>query len=739
MEEIDEAIQSLEQNSSLCALLDERCEQKRLCKFIVSKILDFASRPEPGIFFIQLPVEELSNNPKKQDKLWLEFVNACALALRLSLKSQNLIPETLTYPGDWYKSGDTFLVIPEENDQYDYYFLEVPKTQNKNNKVKLNFICSNPKFAAHSSEKQRILQSAQKIVRLTSIPNQRRLNNGFESCKEEISLLDYHIDESKALSGVIVCPSANNRSIDWAGVFVKPVVELVNTGRFQNVPKSTISLLVGDRSFPHLANRLINGVGRNGISEKLIFIGTKPTENILKNSELHQISFPDAYNLLATSKKQTYKDPVFISIKFEWLDQTLSSLQSLLNEYNDSIADDVAKHIYNATRKWLSSMDFNSVSLKKFKEYFKDQIGKELSEDQDDLYDKLSDWVESLTYEGSSNPKKDYISKNFPQSKLINTRRSIKRQLKGHADNTEYILDAPFHIGNPDFYTKATKSEDPISTVLRFHLYAEIKALYYECESGLMKRTQAAIKKDALYEQMEISDSSIDNDWEEFLANYVDCGEYYSSSFSNSDTGTSVEFSDGTKEILNGDVLISEEDTWRAIHVESLDNESGTRIIFYNSGEDDMFTTLSRRFYGLSEDNSPEYYSGLWQEALRKIVEGMDSSAQKAFCKECGISRAVLNNHINGTSLFMHRKKMDRVLAILVEKKYLSESECQQVKASRAFLTGTCIKFGQQLKDALYTYKIDKYITPFMVTLLEKSNMGIEDISNHFLIEKVLK
>ena len=144
--------------------------------YIVVKFL----QSEEKILFVQFPIEDLTNKENKKDQYWDEICDVIAYAIRLAMKSGELRPSELSYPGDWYKNGDTFLLLSSEEAEHPYYFL-----QDENDR--LIFRCLNPNYAPPKTTKNSLIQNAKVIYRLTAIPGQTK--KGYDSCCKEIEIL----------------------------------------------------------------------------------------------------------------------------------------------------------------------------------------------------------------------------------------------------------------------------------------------------------------------------------------------------------------------------------------------------------------------------------------------------------------------------------------------------------------------------------------------------------------------
>lgn len=95
----------------------------------------------------------------------------------------------------------------------------------------------------------------------------------------------------------------------------------------------------------------------------------------------------------------------------------------------------------------------------------------------------MEDWASGLTYNSDSNPKLAKATE-LGAVKAVDLDHSIYRQVKGlGGEGNIIVIDAPPHTNNPQYV-------NPITTLMRFHNFARVKALYYsEVETRLMDRT----------------------------------------------------------------------------------------------------------------------------------------------------------------------------------------------------------------------------------------------------------
>ena len=709
---------------------------------ICYEVLHFLNDSEEQVLYFNMPAEEYTNDVKKQDEYWRKTCDIVALALRLALRQDRLNPSELSYPGTWYNENDKFLLIPDENDGEPYYYLNGVRN---NNNTTLTFIwrplvkkgvkrgdCAYPIW-----KKNEVIKSAKAIYRLNDIPGQ--LNRGFTSCNNEINILNLYDNENARYStGFIVC-SPDYGKYKFAGEDVLPVVNMLNAN--SRIPRSAdIAIVVGDKAFDRI-QQLLNALHPYGPIQKLIVYGSQPTMYLLERKpQTVTLTFKDIHDYCAANRNVEYVNPEFIAIDFPWLTDSMQSLKNILDKYRDQIGDDNAKHIYNMSRKIFADINFSRKKLNNFKEYFPKFLDKILDNIyNEDVFSELEDWASGLTYNSDSNPKLEKVTE-LGAVKAVDLDHSIYRQVKGlDGEGNIIVIDAPPHTNNPQYV-------NPITTLMRFHNFARVKALYYsEVESRLMDRTSFNIRRDPLYYEDIPEEQNVTADDAAFrIEDYFENDETVNYSVRRVYSVDRIEFTDKTKEIIYGDVLVYEPDeSLRRMPFNVIENPSGLTITYYsqNAEESDLFNKLASAYCNLPIDRDIQYYSDLWQERLKTFVSQLDRNGISRLCQEVGIKRNVLNNHIKGKSMFMRKRPLNIILSKLISAGLLTEDEAKYVKAARKFMQVNYIDFGLKLKSALLDYKLnpDGDLPSFMQDLLDRTGSTMDELENNFLKTKTIK
>lgn len=716
----------------------ERYDFPRLYLRICYEILHFLNDSEEQILYINMPAEEYTNTVKRQDEYWRKNCDIVALALRLALKQDRLDPSKLSYPGTWYNENDKFLLIPDENDKEPYYYLNGVRN---NNNTTLTFIwrpLPNRGLCGYNRQKKNeVIKSAKAIYRLNDIPGQ--LNRGFTSCNNEINILNLYDNENARYStGFIVC-SPDYGKYKFAGEDVLPVVNMLNAN--SRIPRSAdIAIVVGDKAFGRI-QQLLNALHPYGPIQKLIVYGSQPTMYLLERKpQTVTLTFKDIHDYCAANRNVEYVNPEFIAIDFPWLTDSMQSLINILDKYRDQIGDDNVKHIYNMSRKILADINFSKTRLNNFKEYFLKFLDKILDNIyNEDVFSELEDWASGLTYNSDSNPKLAKATE-LGAVKAVDLDHSIYRQVKGlGGEGNIIVIDAPPHTNNPQYV-------NPITTLMRFHNFARVKALYYsEVETRLMDRTSFNLRRDPLYYEDIPEEQNVTADDDAFrIEDYFENDETVNYSVRRVYSVDRIEFTDKTKEIIYGDVLVYEPDeSLRRMPFNVIENPSGLTITYYsqNAEESDLFNKLASAYCNLPIDRNIQYYSDLWQERLKTFVSKLDRNGISRLCQEVGIKRNVLNNHLEGRSMFMRKRPLNIILSKLISAGLLTEDEAKYVKAARKFMQVNYIDFGLKLKSALLDYKLnpDGDLPSFMQDLLDRTGSTMDELENNFLKTKTIK
>lgn len=713
-------------SADICANLPKSFP--KLYERIVYIILKFL-QTEEKVLFLQFPIEDLSNKEKKKSQYWDEICDVIAYAIRLSMRLCKLQPSELLYPGDWYKKGDNFLLLSPPNAKYPYFFLNAIE---KNKQPMLTFQCGNSDFrGAKKSEKIQFIQNARVIYELNACP--AHLNSGYERCCTELEFLKCRRFENEQFStAVAICP-AYSHTLPHAGTYVKPTVDIRRTN--PDYPPSDILAIVGDNAFG-LVQGAINSLAPYGPTKKVLAFGTQPTEPLLESKPVTiTLSFQEIHAYCAPNNVK-YFAPEFIEIDFQWLKDVLIALKDILEKYFEQLGDTICKHIYNLTRSILADIEFSNEKLERFKEYFVKFLEDRIQEEEaPDFYDEIMIWLDRLSYDSESNPKQNYVRNKG--GIIILSDRSISKQLKGQeAYGSKFILDSPCHVCQGD--------DNPISTVMRYHLFPQLRCIYYkDIETLIKNRAEKNISKDPFFSVDAVPASPhLEVSGVVKLEDYFDLETYQRDFYSVVYGAENVVFTDGSNEQLSGDVILSMNDKLKRIPVTNIMEKEGKTIIYYsqNTSNREIFNHLFNEYHNFPEGKDVDYYVTIWQDALRKLIEQTPKESLEALCKELKITKSVLKNHIDSKSKFMRNSKFDKVLDVLKAKGLITDEDKQYIKAAKKFYNSNSISFGSKLKDALYIFRLDNNKkSSFLKELESRTGYTAEKLMNEFLCSKTIK
>lgn len=721
--------------------LDEYFNENRnvfpdLYKRCYYEMIEFLKDKDNKILFINIPIEELSDNDNGQENCWIDLCNFIVWVQRISLKKDKFDSSQLGYrEGDesWYKVGDFFLLVPENNNQHNYYYLSAEKFRDGKKITFRNHSLRGEGniYNINNEQKKALIQNAKSIYRICRIPDQ--LNAGFSACENEIKLLEIcnPIVDSEFKRATLMC-SPCPQSLSNAGKYVYPIVTVLNAnGRVQ---ASDIVVVIGDKTFGSVQN-LINSLTPRGPIKKLIVIGSQQPQYLL-NQDYKEVvySFKDMYDYCASDrfkKKNEYNDPKFVEIDFPWLVETLKNLQEILNGMIGIIGEENKRHLYNYVRMIFSDINFSKTVFENFKVYFCNYIDENIEDVS--VGKKLKEWINFLSYDCDSNPKLDYSNAQNGNRKIITPRKSIARQVRGGWGYYIY-LDAPIHRGD-------NSSVDDITMVMRYHNFAKIVGLYYTgIESGLKTYSERNLKKDPLYSIVnEFNEQDRTNNFN--LDDYIvtDEIENYIKRIYRYDQNV-VEFTDGDSLSIDGKVLLWDMDKeyceLRAF--DDIDKPNGRTITYYssNSSNSDMFDQLFKHYLGLPEDGDIDTYSNLWHRKLKEYL-GDDEIKKEQFCKKINISSQILKNQLDGISKFIQsNSSMEKALNILLENNKIDDKQKEYIMKARKCNNSESISFGAKLKSSLLKYKMNGEMDAEITYILGDLNINIDNIVNEFLYTK---
>lgn len=699
--------------NNYCTLLPEGLPN--LYKRISSEIIKFLNDNEHKILYLQWPTEELTNKTNKKGTLWQEICDVISYAIRVCLKPQY----------EYNKAKNYFIRCGEE----EYY---IKKDENSNRVIAPFYNCPyRKKLNFTGKNKESLLNSAiqDKNFYEIEIPNDNKKNLS-KKVKEEVCVLSsnkYFQNENLQTAAIYCSPYYDFK---LAGQYVYPKVETFNSNG--DFVKKDVIAIIGDKVFDKI-QRIVNINPK-----KLIVFGTSH-HNYLMNQNPYVVTFTlkEAYEYCNTKNNYKYVEPQFIAIKFDWLSNKIKELNDclrLLQQEDNGLIDEDIRFILNLFRYPLTSINFTRNDLEEYKKSLIDYIDERLYNIREDTFDKIVEWIECISYEeyNNTNPKKKYLESQN-NCIFIDINRSIQRQLNDDINdkfNGKLVMDLPK-------YSRDVPIEFPICNIMRYRLYAQVIVLYYEdIQDDNMRYVKNSLNNNPYFPNHNAEQESTNMNGAYRLEDYMyDYIEYLNES--NSSQFETIYFVNDTFAQITGDVLLHKDNgEYQYINAKDINQYSGRTITYYV--KHDCFDDLMRGFLGLPKDRGIDYYVTQWHNALQQYIsiEGSEN-----FCREFGISQQILNNHLNGTSNFLTKRKFEKVLRFLKERGYLDEEEMKFVLAARNMQGVENIKFGKKLKESLFEHIINpesnKYETFFNKILSEESTK--ESLCEKFLSTNIIR
>lgn len=731
------------------------------------EIAKFLKDDKDRILFLQWPTEELSNNETKAQQYWKDLMVAVGITARTFLRHIN--PQEFFTGVEQYK-GDNFLMVSDESTIYHliitqenriivckkqrtiqpYGRLRDPFASNDNN-IPATYL---PVITTRT-EKETILKSLKEIYKTTDFIIERidyrwvargNYNPWLDRSKNEIKILnlrpqEYQKYKNAAFYGSNMDLNAQEKAL--IGENIEPIVKLHNTNS-ENT-RADIVIIYGDNQFERI-DYYINSLGP---VKKLIIIGSVPTDYLLQQE--HQsvkFSFQEA---CAYCGGKFYK-PEFIELDFPWLRETLQSLHSVLSELHrdEGVSLDILRHIFHIAKKFLGYIDFSKDKLPSLKDDLHNTIENNYGDTLSyEVLERLDTWISDLNYDDSSNPKSEYFN-NYRCGNRMKVKFSPaykpKRQLNalGGRSRNHIIIDLPFSI-NPGLET--------ITNICRYHLFDHIVGLYYKdipdfygsmpSYKDLMEKS---LKRNPLFKDIYTPDDEAETDDRKFtLEDFVyDDKEYYDKGFYRIyDTPKPVEFTDGTNAVITGNILLHDRENLIKLRFQDLEDDySGKIITYYDNSDPELFESFVRKHLRLPEGRDIQNYVTLWHDILKDYVETLDEDELDNFCRNLGITRNVLNNHLNDVSNFMRPRALTKFLNQMRSIGRISEEDRINVLKARQLMKSEHQSFGSELKDALLDYyrlNGECQLPEAVLRVIEDADLDINEIITKFIKTNTLK
>lgn len=536
-------------------------------------------------------------------------------------------------------------------------------------------------------------------------------------------------------------PKANdNRSNPlWESPFFDSAVRFCHkhsdfTGRGK---PAEIVVVIGDKNYraPEIWNMTPG-------TKKIIYIGSEPPRD---NLLTYAFSVREMYRYCAVNAEQIYNEPQIKYLKFPWLNERKQELEGILDRCARTDATLSPQIQQNCLRKLLlpfANALFDSDKLNALKADDDVKIAELLDiEAQKSTYDAIYDWYHSLSYEGK-NPKWIYMLELSESGAICLPKwNSFKQKLKRSPDAPHIVLDGP----------SASRYDESYKYLLRYCLYAEVEALYYEGHEEFLKQslTHFIAKEFAIYNGKlrqdwgtcinfnYSSDTGIHNEELQLEDFFKYENEACRHIYSPSETAYSVRFVDGSIVSISGDVLLRSEDETCQISLSDLllRNHRGNTIVYYQTPEnlDKIHCSAlgCEPLYG-----KVQQYANLWKKRFMdyyqrvRVGSASDRDAVEIIHSKCRLSRNIIsiyskeNNH-----LFLKEKKNMEAMCTLLQ---LSSDEKKYIMAAKRFIDEKS-QFGRTLKQLVFNLCLEKDLVD------EKQKDYWNKLSQHYSKDQILE
>ena len=691
--------------------LDNQDRMEAFYEHVMYVVNSFLEEDETRELFIQLPTEELANRDSKGEDAkqvkrfrWLNGTIAACLQMATieQLRNNLFVSKETDYNNtiNRYHVGDYFLAKKHDGG---YYYVDTIGNDDHHSRLRF-YNSQNGKLQGNPREAFDDCVSGF-FVRISKIPAQ--LRNGINQICNAIDTVNKTPNISKRFrSAAFVSTGAysplNERVITDNSLFNLPF-------KFFSDYLSAISynpeiiIVCGDPRYLKVAQAY-----RNSDAKKIIYIGSEaPFERI----KTYPFTFREIYRY--SSLRMSFTEPTMNTLTFPWLEERQRELEVVLDDCmkND---EDFSEEDRNCVLRnlicSLSRYDFDANQLKRIKEkYSEDNIDEEfnLSIDvSDNTIAKISSWIQSLEFSGV-NPKAKWISSQ-KASLVLGKNSSYRNNVKGLCGYNNRIV--------ADNLTDSNKDKR-YPYILRYHLFANIIALYYKNENYALRKLQKYIDKEIEYYAVDYrkalgTDISIDisqpvEELPGWLDKFFDEEYNINVSISTQSDKCYVTFEDGTNDIVDGEVIADlGEDGYDTINIREAGK--GMEISYYHTPKNlDELIAACEEYK--ERWNMVSKYSNLWKDKFKeaynsKISQGISrEEAIKAICDASGLKKEIVKSYTKEyDSRFLRSKKeMRKALNYLESLHLISEDDKKKVMLAK-YHSSISLKFGTILKKELY-------------------------------------
>ena len=692
--------------------LDNQDRMKAFYEHVMYVINSFLEEDETRELFIQLPTEELANRDSKGEDAkqvkrfrWLNGTIAACLQMATieQLKENIFVPKEDDYniTINRYHVGDLFLAKKYNGG---YFYVETTIT-NDGQHSRLRFYNSqngkvqgNPRAAFGECE-------SSPFVKISRMPSQ--LRSGVKLIENALEIIRNTPKISKQY-----------RSASFVSFHAySPLNENVVTHySLLNIPfryfsdyQSAISynpeiiIVCGDSQYSKVAQAY-----RNSDAKKIIYIGSEAPFVRIKT---YPFTFREIYRY--SSLRMSFTEPTMNTLTFPWLEERQRELEVVLDDCMKADEEFTEEDRNSILRKLICSLsrcDFDTKQLQRIKEkYSEDNIDEEfnLSIDvSDDTITKISSWIQSLEFSGV-NPKAKWISSQ-KASLVLGKNSSYRNDVKGLCGYNNRIVADNLTVSDKD---------KRYPYILRYHLFANIIALYYKNEHYALTKLKKYIDKEAddysadyrktLGTDISINISQPVEELPDWLDKFFDEEYNINVSISTQSDKCYVTFEDGTNDIVDGEVIADlGEDGYDTINIREAGK--GMEISYYHTPKNlDELIAACEEYK--ERWNMVSKYSNLWKDKFKeaydsKISQGISrEEAVKAICDASGLKKEMVKSYTKEyDSRFLRSKKeMRKALNYLESLHLISEDDKKKVMLAK-YHSSISLKFGTILKKELY-------------------------------------
>ena len=691
--------------------LDNQDRMKAFYEHVMYVVNSFLEEDETRELFIQLPTEELANRDSKGEDAkqvkrfrWLNGTIAACLQMATieQLRNNLFVSKETDYNNtiNRYHVGDYFLAKKHDGG---YYYVDTIGNDDHHSRLRF-YNSQNGKLQGNPREAFDDCVSGF-FVRISKIPAQ--LRNGINQICNAIDTVNKTPNISKRFrSAAFVSTGAysplNERVITDNSLFNLPF-------KFFSDYLSAISynpeiiIVCGDPRYLKVAQAY-----RNSDAKKIIYIGSEaPFERI----KTYPFTFREIYRY--SSLRMSFTEPTMNTLTFPWLEERQRELEVVLDDCmkND---EDFSEEDRNCVLRnlicSLSRYDFDANQLKRIKEkYSEDNIDEEfnLSIDvSDNTIAKISSWIQSLEFD-DVNPKANWINSQ-KATLILGKNSSYRNNVKRLCGYSNKIV--------ADNLTDSNKDKR-YPYILRYHLFANIIALYYKNENYALRKLQKYIDKEIEYYAVDYrkalgTDISIDisqpvEELPGWLDKFFDEEYNINVSISTQSDKCYVTFEDGTNDIVDGEVIADlGEDGYDTINIREAGK--GMEISYYHTPKNlDELIAACEEYK--ERWNMVSKYSNLWKEKFKEAYDSKISQdisreeAIKAICDASGLKKEMVKSYTKEyDSRFLRSKKeMRKALNYLESLHLISEDDKKKVMLAK-YHSSISLKFGTILKKELY-------------------------------------